>query len=74
VVRFGKIIEIDFRANCAVIRENTPQGREFLVMTEDFISLVKPFKSELVSFEKDPDYKTTDVAFLIKQHRLERIA
>ncbi len=57
--RMGTVIAFDKRTNTGIIRDNK---REFF-----FYADRSPGLFQLVSFQKDKDYKSTDVATNVKQ-------
>lgn len=68
MVRFGKIMSIDAKTRTGVIRDDS--GRDFYFSAVECEGENIPPKFSSVSFIKDPDFKSANVACLVKLERL----
>jgi len=65
MVRSGIVKSLDRAQKCGVIED--AKGREFFFTAFECDGQELPKLHTVVTFVKDPDYKSTDVAMLIKR-------
>ena len=70
MVRFGKVMSIDKTTNTGIIRDQ--RGRDFFFYGYECENDQLPPLYSVVSFIKDEDFKSTNVACLIKIKQLPR--
>jgi hypothetical protein len=72
VVKSGTVIHLDYASNMGVIE--TKGGVEFFFRVTECVEGELPPLYSLVTFIKDPDYKATNVAMLIKRSAIKLVA
>lgn len=74
MVRSGIVIRLDYVTSSGVIEE-TRTKKEFFFNIHECVELRLPRLHTTVTFIKDPDFKSTDVAALVKPDEVfKRIA
>jgi len=69
MVRFGTVIEVNRKLNYAVIRENTPHARQFVVLPSELVKVGQLTNQSQVCFKRDADF-IANVAQSLKIVRL----
>lgn len=71
MIRSGKLMSIDRLTNSGVIRENGSR-KEYLVTASECKDQTLPPLYSTVTFIKDEDFKSTNVAMLVQVDQLPR--
>jgi hypothetical protein len=64
MVRSGIVVRVDVKDQTGIIEDKN--GREFFFCVQECFEGKLPEMHAVVTFVKDPDFKTTDVASLVK--------